>query len=175
MEAECKPEGNEVKAVQSRTNDHLAIQAFAGAERSAEGTEKRLRRSEAYLVEAQRLSHTASWAWNVSTGEVYWSAELFRIYGLTPGTAKLAYPEVLNYIHPDDRGRVQRMFEEAVSEKKDYELAYRVVWANGTIRHVNNLARPVLNEAGSLVEYVGTTIDTTERILAEEALRQSEA
>ncbi len=170
MEAESKPEANGLKRLL------LGIQTLAGRGRSSqEGTEKRLRRSEAYLVEAQRLSHTASWAWNVSTGELYWSAELFRIYGMDPETVKPTYPEVLNYIHPDDRARVQRVFETAVQEQQDYELVYRVMWADGRIRHVKNLAHPVFNEAGTLVEYVGTTIDTTERIHAEENLRRSQA
>lgn len=135
--------------------------------------EEKLRRNEIYLAEGQRLSHTASWAWNVSTGEVYWSAELFRIYGLDPDKQRPSYPDVLKYIHPEDRARVQRTFEDAVSEQKDYELAYRIVWSNGTIRHVNNLAHPVFNERGTLLEYVGTTIDTTERVQAEERVRKA--
>ena len=135
---------------------------------------EKLRRSEACLAEGERLSHTASWAWNVSTGEIFWSQELFRIYGLDPDKTIPDYPSVLTQIHPDDRGRAQRVFEEAVGERKEYELAYRVVWADGTIRHVNNIAHPVFDEAGALVEYIGTTIDTTERIQAEAMLRQSE-
>jgi PAS domain S-box-containing protein len=138
-------------------------------------TEEKLRRSEAYLAEGQRLSHTASWAWNPVSGEFYWSAELFRIYGLDPDKTKPSYPEVLSYIHPDDRSRSQKTFEEAVREQKEYELAYRVMRSDGTIRHVNDLAHPVSNEVGVLVEYVGTAIDTTERILAEEELLRSEA
>ena len=138
-------------------------------------SEKKLHRSEANLAEGQRLSHTASWAWNVATGEVFWSQELFRIYGLAPERVKPGYSSVLSYIHPEDRLRAQKTFEDAVREKRDYELAYRVVWVDGTIRHVNNIAHPVFDEAGTLTEYVGTTIDTTERIQAEEKLRRSEA
>jgi len=137
--------------------------------------EAALRRSEAYLAEGQRLSHTVSLAWNVTTEEVYWSVELFRIYGLDPEETEPGYPEVLNYIHADDRARVQKTFEHAVREEKEYELAYRIVRSDGTIRYVNNLAHPVFDEAGTLIEYVGTTIDTTERIRAEEKLRRSEA
>jgi PAS domain S-box-containing protein len=137
--------------------------------------EEELRRSAAYLAEGQRLSHTASWAWNVSTGEVFWSEELFRIYGLDPEQAKPGYPAVLDYIHPGDRSRAQRIFEEAVREKRGYELAYRVTRPDGTIRYVNNIAHPVFDKAGTLIEYVGTTIDNTERIRAEEKLRRSEA
>jgi PAS domain S-box-containing protein len=137
--------------------------------------EEELRRSEAYLAEGQRLSHTASWAWNVSTGEIFWSQELFRIYGLDPKQVKPAYPSVLNYIHVDDRSRVQTTFEQAVRAKRDYELAFRIVRPDGRIRHVNNIAHPVFNRTGMLIEYVGTTIDNTERIRAEEKLRRSEA
>ena len=137
--------------------------------------EEKLRRSEAYLAEAQRLSRTASWAWNISTGEIYWSANLFRICGLDPDQFVPAYPAVLEYIHPEDRSRSQKAFEDAVREQREYELAYRVMWSDGTIRHVNNLARPVFNEAGDLIEYVGTTIDITERVQAEEALHRTQA
>ena len=138
-----------------------------------ERAEENLRRSEAYLAEGQKLSHTASWAWNVSNGEIFWSQELFRIYGLDPEKAKPGYPSVLDYIHPDDRSRAQKTFEDAVREKKDYELAYRVARTDGTIRHVNNIAHPVFDKAGTLIEYVGTTIDTTERIRAKAALRET--
>lgn len=131
--------------------------------------EERLRRNEIYLEEGQRLSHTASWAWNVSTGEVYWSTEMFRIFDLDPDIVKPGYPDVLQYVHGDDRVRVKKTFEDAVREKKEYELAYRIVWSNGTIRYIHNLAHPVFDGNGTLIEYVGTTIDTTERIQAEEA------
>jgi hypothetical protein len=135
--------------------------------------EEKLRRSEAYLAEAERLSHTASWAWNVSTGEIFWSRELFQIYGLDPKKVTLGYPSIMKYIHPDDRSGVRETFDGAVRKKKDYELGYRVVRADGTIRHVNNIAHPVFDKAGTLIEYVGTTIDITERKQAEEAVRKA--
>lgn len=135
--------------------------------------EEKLQRNEMYLAEGQRLSHTASWAWNVSTGEVYWSAELFRIYGLDSDEVRPGYPDALEYIHPEDRARAQQAFEDAVREEKEYELAYRVLLPNGTIRHVNNLAHPVFDDTGTVVEFVGTTIDTTERVQAEERVRQA--
>ena len=137
--------------------------------------EEKSRRNEVYLAEGQRLSHTASWAWNVVTGEVYWSTEMFRIFDVNPDRVKLGYPDILKYVHADDRARVQKTFNDAVREQREYEFPFRVVWSNGTIRHVNSLARPVLNEDGTLIEYVGTIIDTTARIQAEEKLRRSEA
>jgi PAS domain S-box-containing protein len=135
--------------------------------------EEKLQRNEMYLAEGQRLSHTASWAWNVSTGEVYWSAELFRIYGLDADEVRPGYPDVLEYIHPEDRARAQQTFEDAVGEEKEFELAYRVLLPNGTTRHVNNLAHPVFDDTGTVIEFVGTTIDTTERVQAEEQVRQA--
>ncbi|HEU4507301.1 MAG TPA: PAS domain S-box protein [Pyrinomonadaceae bacterium] len=135
--------------------------------------EEKLQRSEMYLAEGQRLSHTASWAWNVSTGEVYWSPELFRIYGLDSDKVKPGYPDALEYVHAEDRARAQQTFEDAVREEKEFELAYRVLLPNGTIRHVNNLAHPVFDHRGIVVEFVGTTIDTTERVQAEERVRQA--
>ena len=131
--------------------------------------EERLRRNEIYLEEGQRLSHTASWAWNVSTGEVYWSTEMFRIFDLDPDIVKPGYPDALQYIHWDDRALVKKTFEDAAREEKEYELACRIVWSNGTIRYIHNLAHPVFDENETLIEYVGTTIDTTGRIQAEEA------
>src|SRR5678815_4154002 len=135
--------------------------------------EERLQRNEMYLAEGQRLSHTASWAWNVSTDEVYWSAELFRIYGLDSNEVRPGYPDVLEYIHPEDRARAQQTFEEAVREEKEFELAYRVLLPSGTIRHVNNLAHPVFDDTGTVIKFVGTTIDTTERVQSEEQVRHA--
>lgn len=135
--------------------------------------EEKLQRSEMYLAEGQRLSHTASWAWNVSTGEVYWSPELFRIFGLDADKVRPAYPDALKYIHAEDRARTQQTFEDSVRDEKEFEAAYRVLLPNGTIRHVTNLAHPVFDETGTVVEYVGTTIDTTDRVQAEERVRQA--
>lgn len=135
--------------------------------------EEKLKRNEMYLAEGQRLSHTGSWAWNVVTGEVYWSPEMFRIFDVDPDEVKPDYPDVLKYVHADDRARVQETFADAVSEQREYELPFRAVWSNGTIRHVNSLAHPVFNDTGIVVEFVGTTIDTTERVQAEERVRQA--
>jgi len=85
------------------------------------------------------------------------------------------YHKVPEYVHPDDRVRVQTTFDDAVREQKKYELDYRVVWPDGTIRYVKNLAHPVFDDAGNLMEYMGTTIDTTERKQAEEALHIAQA
>jgi PAS domain S-box-containing protein len=130
--------------------------------------EEKLRRSEADLAEGQRLTHTGSWAWNVLTGELFWSAEHFRICGLDPEKERPSYPS-MQWIHPDDRVRVQETFERAIREGTDFELDCRVVWADRTIRYVHSFAHPVFNERGDLTEYVGTILDTTGRKQEEEA------
>jgi PAS domain S-box-containing protein len=136
--------------------------------------EDELRRSEGYLAQGQTLSHTGSWAWNVSSGDLFWSDEHFQICGVDPGTEKLSYPNDMHWIHPDDRSFVRQSFEKAIREKSDFEVDCRLVRTDG-IRYVHSLGLPVLNEAGELTEYVGTIIDNTERKRAEEALQKAQA
>ncbi len=134
--------------------------------------EEELRRSEAYLAEGQNISHTGSWAWNVTTGDLFWSLEHFRIFGLDPEKVKLTYEMVVNCVHPEDRSLLQKTFENAVRNGDDYELDFRIVRPDG-IRHIHSLAHAVYDENGAVIEYVGTVIDTTERKRSEEALRQA--
>jgi PAS domain S-box-containing protein len=131
--------------------------------------EEALRRSEAYLAEAQRLSKTASWAYDPNTKYIYWSEELFRIFGLDPHEAPLDYEGVAQRMHPDDRQRTLERRQKAMRDGTDYVDDYRTVLPDGSIKHLHVIGHPVLNEAGELVEFVGTTIDVTERKRAEEA------
>jgi PAS domain S-box-containing protein len=137
--------------------------------------EEELRRSEAYLAQSERLSHTGSWALNVATGELFWSEEHFRILGLDPGVGILPYPLATKVIHPDDRPRVVAALDRAIREETEFETECRVVRPDGTIRFIRSLAQPVFNKTGQVVEYVGTIIDRTEQVRAEEELRRSEA
>ncbi|SPE59969.1 putative Histidine kinase [Verrucomicrobia bacterium] len=137
--------------------------------------EEKLRRSEAYLAETQRLSHTGSWAWNIFSGDLFWSLEHFRIFGLDPQTTKPTYEGFYQTVHPDDRSRLRETFEQVVSNKAQFDGKYRIVRPDGTLRHIRSLANPVFNHAGEIVEYIGTVIDITERTQVEVALRESEA
>jgi PAS domain S-box-containing protein len=140
--------------------------------RRAEGER---RRAEAYLREGQRLSHTGSWAWNVATGDLFWSEEHYRIFGLDPEKFTLTIEGARQFIHPEDQLSSTQTFETAISEMNHFEYDFRIVRADGAIRYVHSLAHPVFDESGELIEYVGTIIDTTERKLDEQALRQAHA
>src|SRR5437773_10644986 len=137
--------------------------------------EEELRRSEAYLAEGQRISHTGSWGWNVATGELFWSQEHFRIFGFDPETAKPSYPMFLERIHPEDRPFVEQTVDRAVRERSDLEMDYRIVLTDGSTKYLQTLGHPVIRESGDLVEFIGTVMDVTERKQAEEALRDAQA
>src|SRR4029077_7834339 len=135
--------------------------------------EEELRRSETYLAEGQRLSHTGSWARNVSSGESFWSQETFRIYDFDSEKAKPAYPTFLERIHPHDRPLVEQTIDSAVHERTDWELAYRIVLPDMSIKHVRAVGDPVVNGYGDLVEYIGTVRDVTDQHQGRAALEQA--
>jgi len=133
--------------------------------------EESLLRSEAYLAEAQRLSHTGSWAHDVATGERTHSSEEFRrLYAFDPEAEAPPREEFRKRIHPDDLDRIVSIYERAVSDRTDFEADYRVVHPDGTIKYVHVIGHPVFNAAGDLVEYIGSSLDVTERKRAEHAL-----
>jgi len=140
------------------------------AERTAE-----LRRSEAFLAEGQRLTHTGTWAINPATrGIVFWSEEIYRLYGFDPKMGIPSFEEWAQRFHPEDRERVLQTREKAVCEGTGYEVDFRTVLPDGTIRYIHGIGHPVFNASGDLIEFVGTSMDVTERKRAEEALRQTE-
>ncbi len=138
--------------------------------------EEALRRSEAFLAEGQRLSHTGSWGWNASTGKLTWSQEHFRILGLDPQNTKPSLDVFWERVHPDDRIGAQRTFESAIRDKRDFEQEFRIVTPDWCIRHLHGVGHAILNKANELVEFIGSTMDITERKRAEErAQSQREA
>jgi PAS domain S-box-containing protein len=137
--------------------------------------EEALRRSEAYLAEAQRLSHTGSWAVNLRNPEQsYRSVETSRIHGLEHDPSGFQSVEaVLGRIHPDDRARVDEVEQRAIIEKTDLDVAYRALLPDGSIRYLRAVGHPVISPSGDVVELVGTVMDVTERKRAERALRRA--
>jgi PAS domain S-box-containing protein len=141
------------------------------------GREKKLRRSEAYLAEAQRLAKTGSWAYNPAAEKcIYWSDEMRRIFGLDFQTSNLPNrEEFLRLVHPKDRDRFNERIDESRREKSDFVQDYRVVLTDGTVKHIQGIGHPLLDETGNIIEYVGSDVDVTERKRTEEKLRRSEA
>src|SRR5467141_4714696 len=142
--------------------------------------EEALRRSEGYLADAQRLTSTGSWAWNVATRQgVYWSQENYRLLGLDPEGGIPSDEAFYQRIHPEDRDRVRRnVFVENPNEGSHFDVDFRIVLPGGAIKYVRSTGHPVHNLSGDLLEYVGTSIDVTERKRAEEErerLRQAQA
>jgi PAS domain S-box-containing protein len=132
-----------------------------------------LRRSEAYLLAAQRLSHTGSWARRIATGEIYWSEECFRIFGRDPKTTSLRRHVLTQLWHPHDREFAEQTIDAALREKRGFEIDARIVRPDGSIRHVHSLGQPVLGEAGEVVEFMGVIMDVTDRKSAERMLRRA--
>jgi PAS domain S-box-containing protein len=130
--------------------------------------EEALRQSEAYLAEAQRLSHTGSWAFDLAGNKyVYVSEECFRIFGFDAQESLPNREAISRLIHPEDWDSVNGDFEKLLREKVDTSSEFRIVLPSGTVKHVQTIRHPVLNEAGEVVTIVGTTIDITERKRAE--------
>jgi PAS domain S-box-containing protein len=141
--------------------------------------EEAVRSSEAYLVEAQSLTHTGSCAIDGTTREtVYWSDEMFRLFGFDPQQGLPMFDQWLQRIHPEDFDKVKLASERAFLTKVNCDVEFRIVKPDGTIRHIHGVGHPVLSTTGELVQVLGTMVDVTERKRAEEAgdkLRQLEA
>ena len=131
-----------------------------------------LRRSESYLAEAQRLSLTGSFGWKVSSGELFWSKETFRIIGYDYGT-KPTLELVFQRVHPEDRDFVQQVIDQASRDGADVDFEHRFLFPDGSVKHVHVIAHAVRDESGTL-EFVGAVSDVTAAKGAEEKLRQSE-
>ena len=133
---------------------------------------QKLQRHEAYLAEAQRLSHTGSFGWRVSTGEIIWSEETFRIFEYDR-TIKPTIDLALQRVHPEDTALVKQTLERASQDGKDFDLENRLLMPYGSVKNVHVVARAVTDESGS-IEFIGAVMDITAVKQAEERIRQSE-
>src|SRR6266404_89913 len=141
--------------------------------------EDSLRRSESHLAEAQKLTHTASWAWRVPDwNAVEVSEEFYRIFGFDPAEGAPTRKEYLERVHPEDRHKWTGITERAIVEKADYDHEFRILLPNGMMKWIHTVGHPVVSNAGDLEQFVGSSTDITERKSAEqerEKLRQLEA
>jgi len=132
--------------------------------------EERLRRSEAFLAEAQRVSSTGSYLWRVATDEITWSDELYRIFELDPALP-VTFERVEPRVHPDDLPVFAARIARARQEGGDFDVEYRLLMPNGSVKHLHVVAHAIQSENGGL-EYIGTAQDVTERRRAQETLDQ---
>jgi PAS domain S-box-containing protein len=144
----------------------------------AKQAEETLRKSEAYLAEAQRLSHTGSWAWAPATGDIsYWSEECYRVQGFDPYGGLPRFETFFQRVHPEDQPGTATKLERATREREEFEMDYRIVHPSGEVRDIHVVGHPVITSSGDLAEFVGTVIDVTERKRADEQrerLRQTQ-
>jgi PAS domain S-box-containing protein len=132
-----------------------------------------LRRREAYLAEAQRLSHTGSFGWTVSSGELFWSDETFRIFE-HDRSVKPTLDSVVQRVHPEDRADFEVVTNRALAGALEFEHAYRLLLPDGRVKHVRAVAH-VVHDASGNPEFLGAVTDVTGHMMAQEALRSSEA
>jgi PAS domain S-box-containing protein len=135
--------------------------------------EEQLRRSEAYLSEAQRLSRTGSFGWQVSTGEILWSEETYQIFGYDD-SVKPSLKLVMDRTHPEDRNRVQQLLEEMSRGGSGFDTEHRLLMPDGTVKYLHVLAHAMRGSSG-LVELIGAVTDLTPAKKAEESLRKAQA
>ncbi len=137
-------------------------------------TEETLRKSRASLAEAQRIARVGNWGWETVTNDLYWSDEVYRIFGLVPQEFEVTYEAFLKSVHPEDREHVKKAVNEALYENKYYDIDFRIVRPDGEVRVVHGQAEVTRYESGKPIRMVGTVQDVTEHRRAEEVLRESE-
>ena len=135
--------------------------------------EERVRRSEAASLEAQRLSHTGNWIHDIASDTVIVLPHIREMFGIKPGEDASPRQLLFSSLHPEDRERVQNVFERSESQKIDFQVDYRLILPDGTVRYRYSTGHPVFNDSGELVAYIGTAVDLTEQWLARTALEKA--
>jgi PAS domain S-box-containing protein len=130
-----------------------------------------LRQAQAYLAEAQNISHTGSFGWRLSNGEIFWSEETYRIFQYEQ-TTKPSVHLVLERVHPEDAAFLKQSIEDAAEDRKDFDLEYRLLMPDGVVKHVHVVAHALSDDSGG-VEFVGAVMDVTKQRQGEAALERA--
>ena len=141
--------------------DLKLLQASAELELKVLERTAELRRSEVYLTEAQRLSHTGSFGWNVSSGKILWSEECSRIYGYNKAPS-VTIDMILQRAHPEDLALAQQTIDRASRDGNDFDYEHRLLMPDGAVKHVHVAAHAIRNQADQL-EFIGALIDITQQ------------
>ncbi|MFC1685004.1 EAL domain-containing protein [Pseudomonadota bacterium] len=126
------------------------------------------------LARAQQIAHVGNWEWNITTSELSWSDEIYRIFGLKPQEFQATYEAFLNVIHPDDREAVQQAVNLAIEQQLPYKIEHRILHPDGSLRQVLERGEVFFSDTGKPVHMTGTVMDITERTKIEERLKKSE-
>jgi PAS domain S-box-containing protein len=135
--------------------------------------EEQLRRSEAYLSEAQRLSRTGSFGWQVSTGDILWSEQTYQIFGYDD-SASPSLKLVIDRTHPDDRQRVRQLLEQVATDGAGFDTKHRLLMPDGAVKYLHVVAHAMSDSSG-VVEFIGAVTDITPAKRADESLRKAQA
>jgi PAS domain S-box-containing protein len=120
------------------------------------------------LVRAQSVSKTGNWVWDIVTNDLYWSDEIYRIFGLQPQEFEATYDAFLKVVHPDDRDSVDQAVRDAMAGEAEYDMVHRLVRPDGTVRFVSEKSDVTRDEQGNAIKMVGTVQDITDQKLAED-------
>ena len=145
-----------------------ASEGLEQALRDRETAEEALRDLQARIDNAQQLAHMGDYDWEIASDTNTWSDQLFRIYGLEPGTFSPTYQQFLSMVHPDDRDRIEAIHQQAYATGEPYEMIERIVRPDGQVRYLSSNGQVVKDETGTPIRMRGTCIDITERVHAEE-------
>ena len=136
--------------------------------------EQRLRNAKVHLAEAQRLAHLGSWSWDIESGALTWSDEVFKIFDLPAETTSPDYGLFLSKVHPEDRPKLENALKKTINQHTPYAVEHRIVLSNGSIHHVLEQGEVKLNKSGEAIGMTGTVLDITERKIAEIAIKEKD-
>ena len=170
--AEIKKLNGELEQrVMERTAQLVAVNKELTAEmKHRRRVEAELRRSEGFLAEGQRISHTGTWSWNIATGDVHWSEEHFRIFGFQPGDVTPSYETFMDRIYSEDRSVFERMLERSAHDGEVFDCQYRIEIPGGQKKYARSVGHVSVNSAGQL-EFIGSVMDITEQHAAQSSLQ----
>lgn len=134
--------------------------------------EAKVRASEASLIHAQQIARMGNWDWNIVTDDLNWSAQVFKLFGLSPGEAAGTYERFIQGVHPEDREHTHQAVQAAVAGTASYNLEHRVLWPDGTVRVMHEQGEVIRDADGRALKMTGTVQDITERKLTETALAE---
>ena len=165
-----------VRSVGFPVFENGVLKRFAGTIMDITEEEKltqELKRNQAYLAEAQRLSQTGSFGWVISTGEIFWSQETYRIFEYDPAT-KPTVELVLQRTHPEDKDLVRRVIDRSAREGNDFDLEHRLLMPDQRIKYLHIIAHRRADNSENL-EFIGAVRDVTAAKAAQRKLKEDEA